>query len=375
MATRNLPHVLLIMPAPTDDLPDAEHPIHASDSPLSMVTSDPLVTQFVLDLQRLRHALLREPGAARTLRFSRAGVAAVRAQFAAMIRHGEADLHRLAQLLCASFLGAFQVESVVIGAVATTDERFTLTQAIAASDVYGTTDLDLGTRQLQKLRMFDGQTWSAANLVANMVEYQPTEPNPFGIYRITTRIKAEEAIWNKVVDELFDLDRLVQQDKALRHLSRYVKDVFGIKIVVGEIADVYRMQAAIRDRRWGDRELAAQGIEASDQTRRLELLEVKEYLHSGHAKASGWEAIKSVVRWNGKTVELQIQPLRNFLGERERFTRESHVSFKAQRERVRQQVAEQVPLFRFYGELLRWLFLDPAAPPPEFPHVRLILEA
>jgi hypothetical protein len=375
MAPRTLPPVLTITPAPYPHLPDAENPIHASDSPLSMLTTDPLLTQFVLDLQRLRHDLLREPDIDRTLRFSRAGIAAVRAQFAAMIRHGEADLHRLAQLLCASFLGAFQVESVVIGAVATTDERFTLTQTIAASDVYSTTDLDLGTRQLQKLRMFDGKHWSAANLVANMVEYQPTEPNAFGIYRITTRIKAEEAIWNKVVDELFDLDRLVQQDKALRHLSRYVKDVFGIKIVVGEIADVHRMQMAIRDQCWTDRDLAAQRIEAADKTRRLQWLEVKEYLESGHAKVSGWEAIKSVVRWNGKTFELQIQPLRSFLGERERLTRESHVSFKAQRERVRQQVAEHVPLFRFYGELLRWLFLDPQSPPPEYPHVRLVLEA
>ncbi len=50
-----------------------------------------------------------------------------------------------------------------------------------------------------------------------MVEYLPTEPNPWNIYRLHTRIKAEEAIWNKVVDEIFELDRLVRQDKALRH--------------------------------------------------------------------------------------------------------------------------------------------------------------
>ena len=34
---------------------------------------------------------------------------------------------------------------------------------------------------------------------------------------MVSRIKAEEQIWNKVVDTIFDLDRLVQLDKQLRH--------------------------------------------------------------------------------------------------------------------------------------------------------------
>ncbi len=343
-------------------------------SPLWMVTTEPLLNQFVLDLQRLRRDLTEQPSTHHVLRFSREGLVEVRAQFAAMIRHGEAYLHQLAQLLCASLLGNYHVESVVIGAVASTNERFTLTQRIAAQDVFTTTDLDLGTRQLRKLQFFDGQDWSSANLVANMVEYQPTEPNPWAVYRIHTRIKAEEEVWNKVVDELFDLDRLVRQDKALRHLSTYVKDIFGIKIVVAEVDDVYRVQAALSKRRWADPELAAVQIVPSDVMRQLEFIEVKDYLPDGHQKRSGWEAMKSVVRWADKTFELQIQPLRNFLGERELLTQESHVSFKAQREQIRQQVAEQFPLLRFYQSLLRWCFLNPTELPPSYPGITIVLD-
>ncbi len=384
MADRAVPPILTVTVASSHDVGGTTHsggasvqesiPESTSASPLWMVTTEPVLNQFVLDLHHLRRALEHDPATPPTLHLSRAGLETVRRQFAAMIRHGEADLHRLAQLLCATLLRAVQIESVVIGEVASTQERFTLTQQIAAADVYSTTDLDLGTRQLTKLRFFDGAAWSQAALVANMVEYQPTEPNPWNIYRLHTRIKAEEAIWNKVVDEIFDLDRLVRQDKALRHLSRYVKDIFGIKLVVGEIEDVYRLQHALRAQCWPAAALRAVGVSPTPQTRCLELIEVKEYLTNGHQKQSGWEAMKSVVRWNTRTFELQIQPLRTFLHERERLTRESHVSFKAQREQVRQEVAERIPLFRFYRDLLQWLFLDASAAPPRYPGIIVRME-
>ena len=343
-------------------------------SPLWMVTTEPLLNQFILDLQALQRDLQRDPVTPRTLHISRAGIELVRSQFSAMIRHGEADLHRLAQLLCATFLSTVHIESVVVGEVSSTHERFTLSQQLTPADVYGTTDLDLGTRQLKKLQFFDGTGWSQATLVSNVVEYQPTEPNPWNMYRLHTRIKAEEAIWNKVVDEIFDLDRFVEQDKALRHLSRYVKDIFGIKLVVGEIDDVYRLQNAVQQLSWSAAALHDAGVAATPETQRLELVEVKEYLANGHQKQSGWTAMKSVVRWNAKTFELQIQPLRNFLHERERLTGESHVSFKAQREQVRQQVAEQLPLFRFYRDLLQWLFGDSSAPPPRYAGITVLME-
>ena len=82
---------------------------------------------------------------------------------------------------------------------------------------------------------------------------------------------------------------------------------------------------------------------------------------SAVSSQSGWSALKSVVSWGGRTFEIQVQPLSNFLHERERLTRESHQGFKSTRERVRDEVAAKVPLFGFYRSLLRWLLLDPSA--------------
>jgi hypothetical protein len=338
-----------------------------------MVTSEPTLNQFVADLQYLRLDVMLTPDATREVRFSRAGLEEVRVAFAQMIRHGEEALHRLSQLLCSTFLSSVQIHSVVIGEVETTKERFTLTQALSTADLYSTLDIDLGTRQLRKLRFFDGHGWSQASLVANVVDYQPTEPNRYDIHRVSTRIKAEEEIWNKVVDEIFDLDTLVTRDKQLRHLSRYVKDIFGIKLVVGNVDDIPRVQQALQTMQWPDTLLADHQIEPSTATRSLEFVEVKDYLTPGRNKRSGWEAMKSVVRWSEKTFEIQIQPLRTFLHERELLTQESHVSFKAQRERVRNRVAEQLPLFRFYRDLLHWLFRNPAGTPPQYPTITVIL--
>jgi hypothetical protein len=60
-----------------------------------------------------------------------------------MIRRGEESLHRLCELFCSSFLSAYQLQSVVIGEVPTSGERFTLTQIISPQDLYSTIDLDL----------------------------------------------------------------------------------------------------------------------------------------------------------------------------------------------------------------------------------------
>lgn len=344
-----------------------------SNSPLWMVTNEPRLNQLVTHLLQIKQELMREPPPELELQFSKSNLEMVRVDFANMIRLGEERLHRLSQLLCHTFAPAFQLQSVVIGEVASSGERFTLIRDLSTGDLYSTTDIDLGTRQLNKLQFFDGAQWSSANLVANTVDYQPTTSNRYNIHRISSRIKAEEELWNKVVDEIFQLDTLVSRDKQLRHLSRYVKDVFGIKIVVGNSSDVRRVHQALVDLCWSDPQLKALKINPAPATRRLEFLETKDYLTAGKEKASGWAAIKSVVRWSEKTFEIQVQPLQNFLWERELLTRESHTSFKANRERVREQVARRIPLFGFYQDLLRWLFVNPGAPPPTHEGIRLYL--
>ena len=116
--------------------------------------------------------------------------------------------------------------------------------------------------------------------------------------------------------------------------------------------------------------------DASKSSRELSFLEVKDYLGKSEdpgTKSSGWRAVKSVVRWNEHLFEIQIQPLRNYHQELERFTQESHEEFKAQRDAVRNTLAQQVPLFGYYRDLLRWLFESPSGAPPRFPGVTVEL--
>jgi ppGpp synthetase/RelA/SpoT-type nucleotidyltranferase len=205
-----------------------------------------------------------------------------------------------------------------------------------------------------------------------MVEYQPTAPNDFGVFKLISRIKAEEELWNKVVDEIFGLDSLVKRDKQLRHLSHYVKDIFGIKIVVGSPAEATALHNYLTELSWSDEVLHNLGAQVSSETASLDFVETKNYL-TDHEKGSGWEAIKSVVLWNARMFEIQIQPLANFWSEREYLTRESHAGFKSRREDVRLHVAERIPLFRFYQSLLRWLFQNPEAAAPVFPGISVAI--
>lgn len=337
-----------------------------------MVSQEPLLNDLVSYLGTIREALQLNPHATCQMKFSRQHLRDCRAAFDRMIRKGEEALHRLCELFCSSFLGPYKIQSVVIGEVPTTGERFTLTQPISSADLYSTSDLDLGSRQLKKLKYFDGRNWVGPNLVANMVEYQPTQSNENDIHKIISRIKAEEELWNKVVDEIFDLDSLVKRDKELRHLGKYVKDVFGLKVVVGSVREAAIFHEVLRRLSWRDDELGAIQIDAGEETRKLDFIETKNYL-TGHDKESGWEAVKSVVIWGGRIFEIQVQPLSNFWREREYLTRESHAGFKNRREQVRHQIGVQVPLFGFYQELLKWLFQNPEGPAPTFPGVTVSL--
>jgi hypothetical protein len=342
-----------------------------SASPLWMVSQAPALNELVVALQQHRRGV--DAGDVGVLAFSRARVAQARSEFSDMIRLGERDLHLLAGLLAERFLGAVQRRSVVIGEIEKTRERFTLTVDVTEAEVIASTDLDLGNRVLARLAIADQRGWLRAGLVSSVVEYEADAPNALSVYRLLTRIKAEEEIWNKVSDEIFELDQLVLRDKQLRHLGRYVKDVFGIKIVVGTTDDAERLQTVLEDLDFTDDALVARGLERDDDHRRLRFIEVKNYLEQESRKRSGWSAMKSVVHWSGRTFEIQVQPLTNFLHERERLTRESHASFKSTRERVRDEVAARMPLFGFYRSLLRWLFVDPSSAPPLHDGVEVVL--
>lgn len=347
---------------PTSDLTELPEGAH-TESPLWMVSQAPSLNALVIALQRARVALEQGTSGGR-VQLSRRAIAQARAEFSEMIVRGERELHLLAGLLSDHFLGPHQLRSVVIGEVEKTRERFTLIADVSRGELTRSTDLDLGTRLLARLAIADERGWRRVGLVSNVVEYEPEAPNPFSVYRVLTRIKAEQEIWNKVTDEIFGLDSIVLRDKQLRHLGRYVKDVFGIKMVVGTLEDAYRVQGELDALVFSEDALRAHEAGTDDARRRLAFVEVKDYLERPSRKQSGWSALKSVVSWGGRTFEIQVQPLSNFLHERERLTRESHTGFKSTRERVRDEVAAKMPLFGFYRALLRWLLLDPTSEPP-----------
>ena len=125
---------------------------------------------------------------------------------------------------------------------------------------------------------------------------------------------------------------------SLRRYSRYVKDVFGLKMVVGNAADARRLQKTLENLIWTEEELLRLGGAEAPHDPRLTFVEVKDYLGEAGSKQSGWEAVKSVVRWEGGLFELQLQPLADYFMERERLTRESHAAFKQNRERLRNEL-------------------------------------
>jgi hypothetical protein len=347
-------------PVTTSDSAQAEL---RARSPLGMLTDAPRLHELVGVLQRFRDAYegRGDPG---PLVFSRGHITEARQAFGELIRRGEERLHQLCSLLADTLLGEYELQSVVIGEVESTRERFRLAIDLTPELLYASTDLDLGRRQLDRLRFVQGDAVARATLVSNVIEYLALAPNRHGVFRLLSRVKAEEEIWNKVADEIFNLDGLVLRDKELRHLSRFVKDVFGIKIVVSDEADVHQVHEALVRLELTPEALARFPLPPGLPAQRLEFIEVKDYLGREHRKRTGWKAMKSVVRWADKTFEIQLQPLGNFLHERETLTRESHAGFKAQREELRTQVAGQFPLFGYYLELLRWLFSGATGVPP-----------
>jgi len=338
-----------------------------------MVTPAPRVSALVSNLQDAR-----APIGARervTLRFSKETLEETRHEFAEAIRDGEERLHHLCGLMARVLLrDNYELSSIVIAEMPDTRENFTLRQRVERSDLYSRTDIDLGHRLLEKVKLNGDAGWQHPRLVANFVEYQPQAMDDFHIHKMISRIKAEEEIWNKVVYEIFELDKVVKRDKELSRYSRYVKDIFGIKIVVGQMADVHPLQLGLEELRFTAEHLEAEGVPHEASTEQPRILEVKNYLAA--RKKSGWKALKSVVVWWGQTFEIQIQPLPNYFLEQEYLTRESHSAFKERRDRIYEAVGESDRVFAFYRDLLQWLFREGAeGPAPELKGVRIEIEA
>lgn len=341
-------------------------------SPLSMAMDEPVLHRFIAYLTEKKSELERNPGQHIKLELQHELVASVRHSFRQNILAGEKHLHILAHMLASHFFdGEFELHSNVIGTLPDGNRPFLIRERITREILFSQPDLDLGNHLLDNFRYQKDRAWLPLELSANFVEYIPrtTAPltNTSGVNRLTSRVKAEEELWNKVTDELFRVDELVSRDKHFRQYSKYVKDIFGVKIVCDDEPTCLRVHERLKSIKADDplckSWLPANSVEhkphAITSNKLLEYVEVKDYLTCPpeQMKKTGWRALKSVVKWNDGLFELQVQPLANYYLELDHMAGPSHSSFKSARDRMREDLAQQYPLYGFYRQLLKMLFL------------------
>jgi hypothetical protein len=346
-----------------------------------MAMHDPVLHQFISYLAERKAEQENNPELHVRIELSRDFIKSVRESFKQNILEGERQLHVLSHLLSAIFLdGEFELHSNVIGALPDSDDRpFHIRERINRENLFSITDIDLGNQMLDNFRYRKEDQWVPLDLSANFVEYLPQRQTTTGVNRLTSRVKAEEELWNKVTDEIFHVDQLVSKDKHLRQYSKYVKDIFGIKIVCEDEAacfDVHTKVVQLAASKPSIDQLDAHDpLSISEQLlsgrftpeddlsehshRLLKFLETKDYLSCPPEtlKKTGWKALKSVVEWHGRLFEIQFQPLSNYYLELDHMAGPSHKSFKIVRDSMREDLVQQIPLYGFYRDLLKMLFL------------------
>ena len=342
---------------------------HPARSPLYLVMHDPVLHQFISYLAEKKTEQEHNPGLHVRFELSRAFMNRVRDSFKQQILEGERHLHVLCHALASKLLdGDYELHSNVIGVLPGGEKRpFLIRERITREVLFSHTDIDLGNQMLSNFRYMAGGAWTPLELSANFVEYLPAGRPASGVNRITSRVKAEEELWNKVADEIFDLDHIVERDKHLRQYSKYIKDVFGLKLVCEDDATCLLVHSMLESLRADECDMPGADENAGDPAaheepggRLLAFLETKDYLtcDASAMKKTGWKALKSVVQWKGQLLEIQVQPLANYYLELDHMSGPSHRSFKLLRDNFRSEVARVVPLYDFYRTLLRMLFQD-----------------
>jgi hypothetical protein len=336
-----------------------------------MVMDDPAIHQFISYLAGKKREQETTPGKHISIELSREFIEKVRDSFKQHILRGELNLHLVSHVLASHFLGRdFELHSNVIGTLPGGENRpFMIRERITPEMLFSQTDLDLGNLMLANFQYRGSRGWNTLTLAANFIEYIPATKTPGGVNRLTSRVKAEEELWNKVADELFGLDELIRRDKHLRQFSKYIKDVFGLKIVCGDDNACLDVHARLQMLSRGECAASVPGSIAAhaahlfcDEPEKplFEFIETKDYLtcESSQMKTTGWKALKSVVRWEQQILEIQVQPLGNYYLELDHMSGPSHRSFKFLRDTLRKEVAGRIPLYGFYRDLLRSLFLN-----------------
>lgn len=334
-----------------------------------MTMDDPVLHQFITYLAERKAEQQENPNTHLRIELSRDDIARVRESFHLSILDGERRLHVLAHLLSSIlFEGEFELHSNVIGVLpGTEDHPFLIRERITRDTLFSVTDIDLGQHMLDNFRYNKNGMWVPLELSANFVEYLPVKRPRSGVNRLTSRVKAEEELCNKITDELFELDQLVSKDKHLRQYSKFIKDIFGIKIVCEDEQTCVSVHEKLQQLDVAVAQADSLGEmciidDTPNQPTRnlLEFIETKDYLHCGplHLKKTGWRALKSVARWHERLFEIQVQPLSNYYLELDHMSGPSHNSFKLRRDALRDELAQRIPLYGFYRDLLKMLFME-----------------
>jgi ppGpp synthetase/RelA/SpoT-type nucleotidyltranferase len=338
-------------------------------SPLLMAMDDPVLHQFIDYLTDKRVDREAHPDQHMTIEVSREAITAMRECFKKTILDGEWLLHSLGHLLATILLdGAFELHSNVIGSLPGEEGRpFLIRERITRETLFSVTDIDLGNHLVDNFRYQQNGDWVPLALSANFVEYIPSSRPISGVNRLTSRVKAEEELWNKVLDEIFEIDQLVTRDKHLQQYSKFIKDIFGIKIICENEDMCMRVHEQLVNMTISESDVSRMQelcdlsvpVKKAQEGRMLEFIESKDYLNCDESKMkkTGWRAIKSVARWRDRLFEIQIQPLANYYLELDHMSGPSHRSFKTQRDRLRDELAKRIPLYGFYRDLLKMLFL------------------
>lgn len=348
-------------------------------SPLALMVRDAETQRVLNALAGQLEALRRATSDGRVppvLTLLRADIDHVRRQWEAEVLRGEHRLYALGILLARELLGTRRLQLVarIVASPAkeTGAARLVIEETLTREELERYTDHSLANRIARRYRYRRGHRKPFGKLVirASFLEIRPLEaaPGALGI-RVMTRVKVDEQVWNKVCDAFFDIDAIVARDKLLNRSSKYIKDVFGIKVLTADREASYRVHKRLETLEFRADDLLDLG--AADAPPSMQLMESKDYmaLPPEQKKQTGWEALKNVYRWDGHVFEVQIQTEANYYLEASDLSDTSHRTFEMQRTALREALDARVPHYREFRDVLKVLFRQdwgettPALPP------------
>ncbi len=329
--------------------------------------TEELLSSLARHLEALRSAT-KSGGATPVLKLRRTDIEYCRDTWDEAVLRGEHRLYDIAALVCMTLSGTHHFQHVARVVMGLKEEeetagstRIVIEEHITRENLKRITDYSLAQRiaRRYRYRASHDQPFGSLYPRASFLELWPletTEEAP--ATRVLTRVKTNDQIWNKVCDALFEIDLLLARDKILNPRSKYIKDVFGIKVLTPRKADSYRCEQLLVDARWTSETLVEVGLPEGPGFGRLELVERKDYLAlpEHEKKRTGWEAIKNVYRWGGHLFEVQIQTEANYFLEALHLTDTSHRTFEMQRRQMRRDFEARIPHYGEFRRLMKLLF-------------------